>query len=218
MTANDLFIALPELFILGMACLIMLIDLYLPENRRGMVCFVSVMSLLFAGIMVMRWQVADAATVQYAFNGTFVRDSMADVLKLFCFIVLAAVFIYAKHYMRIFNLFRGEYYVLSLFLLLGAMVLISAASLLTVYLGLELISLSSYALVALDRDSRRGSEAAMKYFILGSLASGLLLYGLSMIYGVTGSLSLENIAATVAIAHNNMVLVFGLFALGCSSL
>ncbi len=210
MTANDLFIALPELFILGMACLIMLIDLYLPDNRRGIISFFSVMTLLFAGIMVMRWQVADAASVQYAFNGTFVRDSMADVLKLFCFIVLAAVFIYAKHYLRTFNLFRGEYYVLSLFLLLGAMVLISAASLLTVYLGLELISLSSYALVALDRDSRRGSEAAMKYFVLGSLASGLLLYGLSMIYGVTGSLSLANIAETTAVASGNITLIFGL--------
>ncbi len=210
MTANDLFIALPELFILGMACLIMLIDLYLPDNRRGMVSFISVMTLVFAGIMVMRWQVTDAATVQYAFNETFVRDSMADVLKLFCFVVLGAIFIYAKHYLRMFKLFQGEYYVLSLFLLLGAMVLISAASLLTVYLGLELISLSSYALVALDRDNRRGSEAAMKYFILGSLASGLLLYGLSMIYGVTGTLSLSGISEMAALASNNITLIFGL--------
>ncbi len=210
MTATDLFIALPELFILGMACLIMLTDLFLPDNRRSMVSFISVLTLVFAGIMVMRWQVTDAGTAQFAFNGTFVRDSMADVLKLFSFIVLGAVFVYAKHYLRMFNLLRGEYYVLSLFLLLGAMVLISAASLLTVYLGLELISLSSYALVALDRDSKRGSEAAMKYFILGSLASGLLLYGMSMIYGVTGSLSLSAVAEVVAVAGNNFVLILGL--------
>ncbi len=210
MTASDLFIALPELFILVMACLIMLIDLYLPENRRGMVSFISVLTLLFAGIMVMRWQAVDSSTAQYAFNGTFVRDRMADVLKVFCFIVLGAVFVYAKHYLRVFKLMCGEYYVLSLFLLLGAMVLISAASLLTVYLGLELISLSSYALVALNRDDRRGAEAAMKYFILGSLASGLLLYGMSMLYGVTGSLSLSDIAASVAIAGDNVMLVFAL--------
>lgn len=210
MTAVDLFIALPELFILCMACLIMLADLYLPDNRRGIVSFMSVLTLLFAGIMVMRWQVTDAATAEMAFNGTFVRDSMADVLKLFCFIVLGAVFIYAKHYLRMFQLLRGEYYVLSLFLLLGAMILISAANLLTVYLGLELISLSSYALVALDRDNRRGSEAAMKYFILGSLASGLLLYGMSMIYGVTGTLSLSGVAEVVDVAGNNIVLILGL--------
>lgn len=209
MTAADLFVALPELFILTMACVIMLVGLYLPDNRRGMISFLSVLTLLFAGIMVMRWHAVDNNVVQYAFNGTFIRDNMADVLKLFSFIVLAAVFVYAKHYLNLFKLFRSEYYVLSLFMLLGSMVLISAASMLTVYLGLELISLSSYALVALDRDSRRGSEAAMKYFVLGSLASGLLLYGMSMIYGVTGSLDLVEISESVALG-NNVVLVFGL--------
>jgi NADH-quinone oxidoreductase subunit N len=128
--------------------------------------------------------------------------------------VLGLVYIYAKFCLRQFRMFRADFYTLSLFALLGVMLLISANSLVTVYLGLELISLSSYALVAYDRDSPRGSEAAMKYFVLGSMASGMLLYGMSMIYGATGTLDLQMIAESAQRAgSDNTLLIFGLIFL-----
>ena len=209
MTAADLMLALPEIFVLCMTCIIMLFGLWLPAERQGMISFVSIMTLVFAAIILLGWDDADPAAVSYVFNATFVRDQMADVLKLTAFVVLTAIFIYARQYLRVFKMPLLEYHVLSLFMLLGVMVLISAASMLTVYLGLELIALPSYALVALRRDDQRSTEAAMKYFVLGSLASGLLLYGLSMIYGVTGTLSLAQVANITAMG-NNTVLVLGL--------
>ncbi|MDA3932992.1 MAG: NADH-quinone oxidoreductase subunit NuoN [Gammaproteobacteria bacterium] len=209
MTAVDLMLALPELFILFMTCVIMLVGLWLPRDRQGLISFMSVMTLVFAAIILLGWDDSNPSAVDYAFNATFVRDQMADVLKLTAFILLGAIFIYARQYLRVFKVAILEYHVLSLFMLLGAMVLISSASMLTVYLGLELIALPSYALVALRRDDPRATEAAMKYFVLGSLASGLLLYGLSMIYGVTGTLSLAQVANITSMG-NNTVLVLGL--------
>jgi len=133
------------------------------------------------------------------------------VLKMFSYVVLAIVFIYAKFYLRQFRMFRADFYTLSLFALLGIMLLISANSLVMIYLGLEMTSLATYALVAYDRDSSRGSEAAMKYFVLGSMASGMLLYGMSMIYGATGSLDLNTIGSAVTHAgRDNLILIFGL--------
>jgi NADH-quinone oxidoreductase subunit N len=143
--------------------------------------------------------------------GHYVKDAMGDLLKLFIYLVSAAVFLYSRDYLRQRNLFKGEYYVLGLFGVLGMMIMVSAHSLLSVYLGLELLSLSLYALVATDRDSPVASEAAMKYFVLGSLASGMLLYGISMIYGATGSVDLQVVADAVAQqGPENLVLVFGL--------
>jgi len=212
MTAADLMLALPEIFVLCMTCVIMLFGLWLPADRQGMISFVSVMTLVFAAIVLLGWDDPDPSAVSFGFNATFVRDQMADVLKLSAFVVLAAVFIYARQYLQVFRMAMLEYHVLSLFLLLGVMVLISAASMLTVYLGLELIALPSYALVALRRDDQRSTEAAMKYFVLGSLASGLLLYGMSLIYGVTGTLNLAQVANITAMG-NNTVLVLGLIFL-----
>jgi len=209
MTAADLMLALPEIFVLGMTCFLMLFGLWLPAERQGIISFVAVMILLFAGIILLGWDDPDPAAVSYAFNATFVRDQMADILKLTAFLVLAANFIYARQYLRIYKVAVLEFHVLSLFLLLGVMVLISAANMLTVYMGLELVALPSYALVALRRDDQRSTEAAMKYFVLGSLASGLLLYGMSMIYGVTGTLSLAQISNITAMGSNT-VLVLGL--------
>ena len=170
------------------------------------------LTLIFAAIITMRGDYhAEGVWAVTAFNETFVRDPMSDVLKLFCYAILALVYTYSKHYLRAFGLFRTDFYTLTLFALLGVMLLISANSLIMVYLGLELTSLSSYALVAFDRDSKRGSESAMKYFVLGSMASGLLLYGMSMIYGATGSLQLN--AVSEAITQNgshDILLVFGL--------
>jgi len=210
MTINELQLALPEIFVLSMACVVLLADLFISEERRGLTHMLAVLTLIFAAILTLR-VMQPPGVVEYAFAGTFVRDRFGDILKVFSYLVLAGVFVYAKHYLRRFGLFKGEFYTLSLFALLGVMVMISASNLVTVYMGLELLALSSYALVAFDRDSRFGSEAAMKYFILGSLASGILLYGMSLIYGATGSLDLATISQNMAGgAGDSMLLTFGL--------
>lgn len=210
MTLAELNLALPEIFVLSAACVVLLADLFISDERRGLTHLLAVLTLVFASILTLRVMLPPGE-VLHAFSGTFIRDRFGDVLKVFSYLTLAAVFVYAKHYLRRFGLFKGEFYTLSLFALLGIMVMISSASMITVYLGLELLALSTYALVALDRDSRFGSEAAMKYFILGSLASGLLLYGMSLIYGATGSLELAVISQSLAAGvGDSMLLTFGL--------
>ncbi|MFT4174647.1 MAG: NADH-quinone oxidoreductase subunit NuoN [Rhodocyclaceae bacterium] len=145
------------------------------------------------------------------FGGMYLADPMANALKIFACFGTALVLLYNRRYMADRNLESAEYYLLVLFVLLGIMVLISAGSLITVYLGLELLSLGSYALVAIDRDSSRSTEAAMKYFVLGALASGLLLYGISMVYGATGTLSIIDVARALYEGQaNRTVLLFGL--------
>lgn len=212
MNAAEFLVAAPEFWILAMACVVLCTDVFLRAERRGIIHMLSVLALLFAAIITLRGDYhSDGVWAVTAFSDTFVRDPMGDVLKLFSYVTLILVFTYSKHYLRSFGLFRSDFYTLSLFALLGAMLLISANSLITVYLGLELVSLSSYALVAFNRDSPRGSESAMKYFVLGSMASGLLLYGMSMIYGATGSLDLGAISESVRIAgREDILLVFGL--------
>ncbi len=132
-----------------------------------------------------------------AFDGMFVADPMGDVLKLFSYGTVAVSLLYSHDYLQRSGLFRGEYFILALVALLGVMVMISAGSLLTVYLGVELLSLSLYAMVAFDRDSGIAAESAMKYFVLGAIASGALLYGFSILYGVTGTLQLDELAVAV---------------------
>ena len=212
MDTSKMLLAAPELWVLVMACVILVVDLFLREERRGIIHLLALITLVFAAIITLRADYLDAGTGSaLAFNGSFIRDPMGDVLKLFSYVVLAIVYIYAKFHLRQFRMFRADFYTLTLFALLGTMLLISANSLVTVYLGLELISLSSYALVAFDRDSPRGSEAAMKYFVLGSMASGMLLYGMSMIYGATGSLDLAEVARAVQSAGGDQtMLVFGM--------
>ena len=154
---------------------------------------------------------ATGGRVAHTFEDMFVADLMAHMLKLVSYVAVAACFVYSRRYLADRDLLRGEYFVLVLFALLGMMVMISASHLLTLYLGLELMSLCLYAMVALNRDSAVSTEAAMKYFVLGALASGLLLYGMSMIYGATGTLNIEQIAQTIAAGKaNKVVLVFGL--------
>jgi NADH-quinone oxidoreductase subunit N len=212
MNGAQMLLAAPEFWVLVMACVIMLVDLFLREERRGIIHMLAILTLVFAGIITLRGDyLVDGIMTVTAFNGAFVRDSMGDVLKVFSFVTLALIFTYSKFYLRSFNMFRSDFYTLSLFALLGVMLLISANSLVMIYLGLELISLSIYALVAFNRDSQRGSEAAMKYFVLGSMASGMLLYGMSMVYGATGSLDLGEIAAAIGTqGSNSLLLIFGL--------
>jgi NADH-quinone oxidoreductase subunit N len=213
MTLNsNMLLAAPELWVLIMACVILIVDLFLREERRGIIHLLALITLVFAAIITLRENYLSAGMpYALAFDGSFIRDPMGDVLKLFSYVVLAMVYVYAKFGLRQFRMFRADFYTLSLFALLGVMLLISANSLVMVYLGLELISLSSYALVAYNRDSPLGSEAAMKYFVLGSMASGMLLYGMSMIYGATGTMNLQTIADAIQQSgSDNTLLVFGM--------
>ena len=212
MNVSNILLAAPEIWVFTMACVILLVDLFLREERRGIIQLLAMATVIFAGFITMRAEYVHNGTfIATAFHGSFLRDPMGDVLKLFTYFIVALVFVYAKSYLRQFNMFRADFYTLSLFALLGIMLLISANSLVMIYLGLELTSLATYALVAYDRDSSRGSEAAMKYFVLGSMASGMLLYGMSMIYGATGSLNLDTIGAAVSSGkRDDLILVFGL--------
>ncbi|RMD80297.1 MAG: NADH-quinone oxidoreductase subunit NuoN [Gammaproteobacteria bacterium] len=190
----DMTPALPEIFVLGMACLILVVDVFLPDRRRAMTYLLSLATLAGAGVLTLALHRAEP---RVTFGGSFVADSMADVLKVFIYLVVATVFVYSRRYLAERGLFRGEFFTLGLFGVLGMMVMVSARSLLTLYLGLELLSLSLYAMVALQRDSAVAAEAAMKYFVLGALASGMLLYGMSMLYGVSGTLDLAELGAQV---------------------
>ena len=212
MNGAQLLLAAPEFWVLIMACVIMIVDLFLKEQRRGIIHMLAMLTVIFAAIMTLRgdYLVAGVQSVT-AFKGSFIRDPMGDVLKVFSFVIMGLIYTYSKFYLRSFKMFRADFFTLSLFALLGVMLLISANSMLMIYLGLELISLSVYALVAFDRDSGRGSESAMKYFVLGSMASGMLLYGMSMIYGATGTLVLPEIAEAIRTqGSDDILLIFGL--------
>ncbi len=190
----DLAAMLPELFLLCAICVLLLLDLFIPQSRRALTHFLSIASIFVTMILVLRpHELVGVAGTEAAFNGMFIRDGLADMLKIFILLTTAIVFVYAKPYLMPRKLFQGEYYSLVLFGLLGMMLMVSAGHMMMVYLGIELLALSSYALVALNRDSGISSEAAMKYFILGTLASGLLLFGISLIYGASGSLDLSSI-------------------------
>ena len=204
-TWNDLLPLLPELFLLSMTSLILIIGLYTGERRPSVVHYLAILTLIgAAALTLMDFNVSGRIN---ALGGMFIRDGIADILKLFVYLSSAIVFVYARYYLRTHQLFVAEYYTLSLFAILGMCLLISGGNLLSIYLGLELLALSSYALVALDRDSAVSGEAAMKYFVLGALASGPLLYGMSMLYGLTGSLDLHEIATRLASGDHPKVLL-----------
>jgi NADH-quinone oxidoreductase subunit N len=203
----NLWPAAPEIFALIMVCAILVIDLFLDETRRHVSFVLTLLTLFVTAVLA----ATGGTGVHHAFNGMFVADPMAQTLKVFICISVAAMLIYGREYARLRGLFRGELFVLALFSTLGMMVMVSASHFLTLYLGLELMSLSLYSMVALSRDSATATEAAMKYFVLGALASGMLLYGLSMIYGATGSLQIAEVAGQIASHHaNQTLLVFGL--------
>lgn len=202
MTLPDFLPVLPEIVLMTMACVVLVADLFVSERNRILTFILAQVSLVLtlAAILFVR---PEERLVM--FHGTFVLDSMATTLKVFAVIVTIGAFMYSRDYLRERILFKGEYYVLGLFALLGMLVMISAHSLLTVYLGLELLSLSLYAMVAFNRDSSDASEAAMKYFVLGAIASGMLLYGMSILYGVSGSLDISHIGEFIAGGSGNAV-------------
>jgi NADH-quinone oxidoreductase subunit N len=185
--------ALPEAVLLVGACVLMIVDLYVKDPRRG-ATFVGAQVVLLLCLLSTSF-VLWVGTERYViFNGLFVADFFSHLLKLVCYLAVAVALVYSHQYLAERDLLRGEFVTLLLFSLLGMMIMISANSFLTVYLGLELMSLCLYAMVALNRDSALSTEAAMKYFVLGALSSGLLLYGMSMVYGATGSLNLDEVA------------------------
>jgi NADH-quinone oxidoreductase subunit N len=208
MTLYEIAPAYPEIFVTLMASGILILDLFLSDARRAVGYWLAQATLVVCALITL-------ATFEYAtipaFNGLFIDDPMGDVLKLMVYISVFVFLVYTRHYSETRGLFSGELLVLVLLSTLGMMVMISANHFLTLYLGLELMSLSLYAMVALDRDSPIATEAAMKYFVLGALSSGLLLYGMSMIYGATGSLALQGVSyALLAADVNRTVLTFGL--------
>jgi NADH-quinone oxidoreductase subunit N len=198
----------PEIFLSLAACAILMLDLLLTDAQRHWTGVLAVISLLVTAVLAVSQPVS---TRVVALGGLFELDRMAQLLKVVTLLTVAVVFVYSTDYLRRREILKGEYYVLGLFATLGGMVLTSAASLITLYLGLELMSLCLYAMVAFDRESGVAAESAIKYFVLGSMASGTLLYGMSIVYGVTGSLELSTIAAVV---HNgfadNVGLIFGI--------
>ena len=210
-TLADLQPLLPELVLCGAAFVLLMLDVFLnrdgvDERRRGVIHALSVLALLATAGLILAG-VGGHGTV---LGGMFVRDTMADVLKVAACVVTALSLVYAWPYLRARDLYKGEVPVLVLFATFGMLLLVSAGSMVMVYVGLEMLALCSYALVAVDRDSPRSAEAAMKYFVLGSLASGLLLYGMSLVYGATGSLDLAAIREAAAGAQGDAMLLTGL--------
>ncbi|HEY8354918.1 MAG TPA: NADH-quinone oxidoreductase subunit NuoN [Methylophilaceae bacterium] len=184
---SDLSSVWPEVFVLGMAMFILLLDLFLNPGKRILIYVLSQLTLAGAATITV---LTHTQSVSFSFNGMFVDDPMSDVLKVMIYVGTSIMFVYTRQYLSLRGMFRGEYYALVLFSMVGMMIMVSGQSFLTLYMGLELLSLSLYALVALDRDNPRAAEAAMKYFVLGALASGMMLYGMSMMYGATGSLDI----------------------------
>lgn len=188
--------ATPEMIVAFMACFILVAALYMKKEAGHIFSYVlSVATLIIVAIQIMT---SFSQTGSTAFNNMFVDDPMADLLKIAICLISAAVFVYSRQYNQDRDLFKGEYYVLGLFGVTGMMVMASANHLLTLYLGLELMSLCLYAMIAFYRDNKLAVESAMKYFVLGALASSILLYGMSLLYGLTGSLELSVIRAGLA--------------------
>ncbi|MBI5918137.1 MAG: NADH-quinone oxidoreductase subunit NuoN [Nitrosomonadales bacterium] len=207
--ATDLIHAGAEIFLLVMVSIILIADLFVTGRSKMFTYLLVQLTLLGCALITVSTHEPGVAVT--AFNGMFVDDLMADVLKLLSYLAVSALLIYSRGYLLARGLFSGEFMVLTLFALLGMMVMISACNFVTLYIGLELLALSLYALVALQRDSAVATEAAMKYFVLGALASGLLLYGMSMLYGATGTLDIYKMSVAIELGVNNKaLLVFGL--------
>jgi len=213
MNTTNLIPMYAEVFLLIAASAILLIDMFLDEGKRAITYMLTLATLV--GAAVFSFSDYSSGSTVYAFSNMFLNDPMGNLLKLFSYLTMAMTLVYARQYSTDRGMLGGnlggEFYVLALFSLLGQNVMISANNFLTIYLGLELMSLSLYALVALRRDNARATEAAMKYFILGALASGFLLYGMSMLYGATGTLDISEVARKLGTGTvDKSILIFGL--------
>ena len=205
---TNLMPASAEIFLLIATCAILIADLLIRQSGRLVTYMLVQLTLLGCALITVG---THENGVVHIFHNMFVDDLLSDVLKLLTYLAVSMMLVYSRLYLTVRGLFSGEFMVLTLFATLGMMVMISANHFLALYLGLELLSLSLYAMVALQRDSAIATEAAMKYFILGALASGLLLYGMSMLYGATGSLDLGGVSNAIQSGNaNKTLLVFGL--------
>lgn len=209
MTFTDLMPASPEIVLLLMICVVLISDVFISDDKRIVTFWTSIASLALTAWSLFA-SAPEARTL--LFDGSYVSDPLSQLLKLAAVGMVALGFLYSRDYLKQNELLRGEFFLLGLFGLLGIMIMISANSMLTMYLGLETLSLSLYALVAFERNSARAAEAAMKYFVLGAIASGALLYGISWIYGVTGTLQFDQIALVLEQnpAMNALPLWFGI--------
>lgn len=204
----NMWLALPEIFVCAMGCLILCVDLFVSKQARMVIYWLSQVTLLGAAALTLNLLMTPAGMT---FSGMFVHDSLSNAIKLATYLIVFFVFVYSRDYIRERGMFRGEYFVLSLFGVVGMMIMASASHFLTLYLGLELLALSLYAMVAFQRDSAQATEAAMKYFVLGAISSGILLYGMSILYGLTGMLDIAGVRQAVAgMAADDVVLIFGL--------
>ena len=207
---SELIFALPELFLLSAISIILIFDLFASERLKPITYYLTQLSLIITGWLVFDL-IGESATI---FSGTFVLDTMGSTFKVFIMGFAIIALVYTRHYLKAHELLRNEYFILALMSILGMMVMVSGHSLLTLYMGLEIMSLSLYALIASARDRSVAIEAALKYFVLGAIASGLLLYGMSMIYGITGSLDIAQISnfarASTLASQQTLILNFGL--------
>ena len=208
MTVPNLLPAAPEIFLLALTSFLLIADLFVPERSRFVTYALAQAALLGCAALTL---LSFHSEPVYTFNGMFVDDVLAQISKIFVYASVSLMLAYSRQYLLLRGMFRGEFFALTLFATLGMMVMISAHNFVSLYLGLELQALCLYALVALQRDSPVATEAAMKYFVLGALASGLLLYGMSMLYGATGSLDVGEVSAAIQNGvSGRTVLVFGL--------
>ena len=200
----------PEIVLLAMACVIMLVDLGVHSPRRTGTYVLTMLTL--AVVAVLQGVYASSGNTFYGFGNMVVSDAMGNWLKCFATVAVMVTLVYGRPYAADRGMLRGgELFTLSMLALLGIFIMISGNNFLVIYLGLELLTLSSYTLVALRRDNAMATEAAMKYFVLGAMASGFLLYGLSMLYGATGSLDIGQVFKAVNSGQiRHQVLVFGL--------
>lgn len=204
--------AMPEIFVLSMAGLILLVMVFLRDRYSSLTYFLVQATLVIAFLLTwMQFQQYTQAII--TFSGNYVLDKLALISKLFIFVVSFFAFAYARHYIKERHIASSEYYILGLFAVLGMQVMISAYSFLTIFLGLELNTLPLYAMVAMQRNSRSAVEAAMKYFVMGSLASGLLLYGISLIYGSTGTIEISAVAGHLAESQGTLMMLALVFVL-----
>ena len=208
--ASELIFVFPELFLLSAISIILLFDLFASERLKSLTYYLTQLALIITGWLAFDL-IGESATI---FSGTFVLDTMGSTFKVFIMGFAIIALVYTRHYLKAHELLRNEYFILALMSILGMMVMVSGHSLLTLYMGLEIMSLSLYALIASARDRAVAIEAALKYFVLGAIASGLLLYGMSMIYGITGSLDIAQISnfarASSLASQQTLILNFGL--------
>lgn len=207
--------ALPEMFLLAMASMVLVIDVFLPARLRFLTYIFVQLTLIGAFVLALS-QFREYPEPIITFSGHYIVDKLAVLSKLFIYLFSFFAFAYARQYIKERNIERGDYYLLSLLAVLGMSVMASAYSFLTIYLGLELLSLALYALVAMYKESSQATEAAMKYFVTGALASGLFLYGVSLLYGITGDIQIGAIAQTLQSQHNvvaGVALIFIISAL-----